>query len=261
MRFRIDLHATRKPWLLPLDYQYALASAVYKIIARGDVEYSRFLHDEGFSPGGLRRFKLFTFSALHLPRYTPHPTLGAFELLSPTLSFSVSFMADKAAEAFVKGMFQDQRFSLGNNRFQLDLEVVSVEAMAPPFFQPVMHYRTASPMVVEAHEPGKKYETYLPPDDPRFEGLLLQNLISKCAALNLLHPSEKFAEQSMAFQLRGAYRSKKHTLKPGQESETHVRGFLFDFTLTAPEYMQEMGYYAGFGMNNAMGFGCVSVLN
>lgn len=258
MRFKIHLTSKNKKAFLPIDYQYALASAVYKMIATGDEAYSRFLHDEGFSPGGLKRFKLFTFSPLSLPRYTPWKEKGLFELHGKELSFVVSFMADKAAEAFVKGMFADQHFSIGDRFQQVDMEVTMVEAVPTPLFKQTMVYRCLSPLVVELKEPGKKYETYLPPDDPRFEALLLQNLVSKCAAMNVLYNDGHADEDVMKFRPVSDYRSKLIAIKPYTDQQTKVRGFVFDFELTAPEYMQEMGYYAGFGMNNGMGFGCCS---
>src|SRR5690606_13037472 len=101
MRFNINLQVTSKKHFLPLDYQYAMASAVYKLIAKGDEAYSKFLHDKGFSTGGLKRFKLFTFSPLVLPKYTPWKDKSLFELHGDKLSFTVSFKTEKAAEAFI----------------------------------------------------------------------------------------------------------------------------------------------------------------
>lgn len=255
MRFNIRTHIVSSRAFLPIDYQYALASAVYRLIARGDEAYSRFLHDEGYSPGGLKRFKLFCFGPLALPRYTLWKDKGIFELHERELSFTVSFMADTAAEAFIKGMFTDQRLSIGDRFTQLDMEVTSVEAVSPPVFRPVMRYRCVSPLVITLSEPGKKHETYLPPDDGNYEERFIQNLVAKCAALDtLINDHER---EVLGFRLLGNYRSKLVTIKPWTEAATKVRGFMYDFELTAPEYMHEMGYYAGFGMNNGMGFGAV----
>lgn len=259
MRFKINLNCIGKAKFLPVDYQYSMASAIYKLIAKGDEVYSRFLHDVGHSPGGLRRFKLFTFSPLALPNYTLWKEKAVFELHQNQLSFIVSFMADKTAETFVKGMFTDQHFSIGDRFHQLDMEVIMVEAVSPPLFKETMIYRCVSPVVVELKEPNKRYETYVAPDDPRFEELLIQNLVSKCAALDVLYNNGYSEEDLLRFRLKSDYKSKLITIKPFTAQQTKVRGFLFDFELTAPEYMQEMGYYGGFGMNNGMGFGCPAI--
>jgi CRISPR-associated endoribonuclease Cas6 len=164
-------------------------------------------------------------------------------------------MADRAAEAFIKGMFADQQLDIGDRFNTLHIQVTSIEAMQSPFFTSTMHYRCVSPLTIEMKQEGNKYETYLPPDDPRFGELLIQNLIAKCAALNLLNADANTDKDILKFELESDHRSKLITIKPYTQEQTNVRGFMFDFSLTAPEYMQEMGYYAGFGMNNGMGFG------
>src|SRR5690606_11347881 len=103
MRFRIHLSASKKMLFLPIDYQYSLASAIYKMVSQGDEKYARFLHDGGFPTGRLKRFKLFSFGALVLPRYTIWKEKGLIELHGNQLSFPISFVADKAAEAFIRG--------------------------------------------------------------------------------------------------------------------------------------------------------------
>ncbi|PIY05025.1 MAG: hypothetical protein COZ21_04960, partial [Bacteroidetes bacterium CG_4_10_14_3_um_filter_31_20] len=42
--------------------------------------------------------------------------------------------------------------------------------------------------------------------------------------------------------------------------ETFLKGFLFDFKITAPHELIKIGYYAGFGKANSLGFGCAEVI-
>jgi CRISPR-associated endoribonuclease Cas6 len=259
MRFRIHIH-TRSRYL-PVDYQYALSAAVYKQISRGDEVYSNFLHNQGFSAGDHRRFKLFTFSALHLPKYKLWKEKGVFELYEGNLSFVVSFMADQAAEAFIKGMFQDQEFSIGDRFASIEAEVTHVEAMPRPLFLNEMHYRCLNPMTVSVKEQGQRYETYLYPDDPRFGEQMIRNLLSKSIAHRLLTADANTTDaEALNFQLLGDYQQKRIRIKPYTREEVSVKGFLFKFSLTAPDYLQELAYYSGFGDNNAMGFGCGEVV-
>jgi CRISPR-associated endoribonuclease Cas6 len=259
MRFKINLSAIGQKRFLPMDYQYAMASAIYKVIANGDAAYSKFLHNDGFSSGGLKKFKLFAFSPLTLPHYKVWKDKGLFELQDDHVSFEISFMADKAAETFIKGMFTNQHLDIGDRFHCLRTQVTSIEAMQAPFFTSTMRYRCVSPLTIKLKEEGWKHEQYLYPDDPRFGDLLIQNLISKCVALDILHATGQ-EHDALRFELQSDFRSKLHTIKPYTSEETKVRGFLFDFAFTAPEYMHEMGYYAGFGMNNGMGFGATIVL-
>lgn len=262
MRFKIYLHIKNRLALLPMDYQYLMSSAVYKLIQRGDEAYSKFLHDEGYTPGGLKRFKLFTFSSLQLPKYTMVREKGVFELHGREASFIISFMVDAAAEAFVKGMFVNEAISIGDKYNQVDMEVLRVEGMPQPLFREVMEYKCISPVTVGKKEKDRKHETYLFPDHPEFGDFIVNNLIAKSLAYRLAesdayaHPFEDFR-----FQLLGEYKTKKITIKPFTKEAIDVRGSLFRFRLTAPVVLQEIGYYAGFGENNAMGFGMVEVTN
>jgi CRISPR-associated endoribonuclease Cas6 len=47
------------------------------------------------------------------------------------------------------------------------------------------------------------------------------------------------------------------TLKPYTPQQSKVRGFLFSFSLTAPEEIHRLIMGAGFGEKNAQGFGWV----
>jgi len=255
MRFEIHLKVQNRTALLPVDYQYLMSSAVYKLIKAGDEAYSKFLHDEGFSMG-LKRFKLFTFSPLRLPKYKLWKEKGVFELFEKEVSFIVSFMADKAAEAFVKGMFKDQRISIGDRFNQLDMEVTMIEAMPQPLFLDTMEYQSLSPMVLKKKEAGKKHGTYLAPDHHEFGEFLINNLISKAMAYQIA--SQEYAERPFdhyRFELLGEYKSKLVRIRPYTSEETQVKGNLFRFRLTVPSLLQEIGYYAGFGVDNGMGFG------
>ena len=52
---------------LPINYNYFLASAIYRFLRESDPEYADFLHQEGYELEN-RRFKLFTFSQLMAKR-------------------------------------------------------------------------------------------------------------------------------------------------------------------------------------------------
>jgi CRISPR-associated endoribonuclease Cas6 len=57
----------------------------------------------------------------------------------------------------------------------------------------------------------------------------------------------------------GKSRSKLITIKPHKEA-IKVRGYLFDFRLTAPLDILEVGYHGGFGAKNSQGFGCCTLI-
>lgn len=65
MRFQLILTAKDGGGKLPINYQYPLSAAIYRILSKGDREYARFLHEEGYGKG----YKFFTFSDLRLKNY------------------------------------------------------------------------------------------------------------------------------------------------------------------------------------------------
>ena len=49
MRVRLTLLATESQTLLPFNYNYAVASLIYKTIGQASSEYAQRLHDEGYT--------------------------------------------------------------------------------------------------------------------------------------------------------------------------------------------------------------------
>ncbi len=64
MRLELDLvNEDSKQNVLPINYQYELSAAIYKIIHQGNPKFAKWLHDGGYS-NGQKLFKLFSFSHL-----------------------------------------------------------------------------------------------------------------------------------------------------------------------------------------------------
>ena len=70
MRFKLTLQIDKKAFgnRLPLNYQYASSALIYKILAKSGTEFSTWLHENGFK-AERKKFKLFTFSRIQIPRY------------------------------------------------------------------------------------------------------------------------------------------------------------------------------------------------
>lgn len=242
---------------LPVNYQYAVSSWIYKVISRADETYSAFLHEEGFGFDG-RRFKMFTFSQLDI---RPYRMLGnQIQLLGNEISLTIRFFVDSSMENFIKGLFLHQHCGLGSKHAQTDFQVTGVEIKPRQTFANTMRYECLSPIVVSAKRDDGS-TAYLDPDDPAFGPILIQNLIRKHSALALHQGSTdpEYAQPDYSFRVLSAPRKKGTTIKEGTEQETKVIAYLFRFELTTPIELHEVGYYAGFGEKNSMGFGCAIV--
>ena len=80
-------------------------------------------------------------------------------------------------------------------------------------------------------------------------------LKSKPQQGNLLN----FANNDLRFELINKPKSKLIKIKTDTPQQTHIKGFLFDFKLSAPVELMKLGYFAGFGEKNSLGFGCGEV--
>lgn len=259
-----------QPVCIPFNYAYALTGVLYRLLANADADYARFLHERGYRTNGAagprKTFRLFTFSDLRMHGYQVRPRESCFVLTSPVIDWTLSFYVDRAAEAFVTGLFQNQRLTVANRQHRTSLTVERVEMLPVALTDNAVTLRTLSPVVVAEKSERRSglptMDQYLHPSDALFGPLLLQNMIDKYRSVNpdadgptiadfsyrLLTPPEKA-------------RSRLVTIKEGTREETKVRGWYgFDFALTGSAEVLEVGLLAGVGRYNAEGFGCVRVV-
>lgn len=256
MQFKITLRCLDDRPVLPINYQYALSAWIYRVIQNADVEYAAFLHQRGYNTGR-KSFKLFCFSQLSIPRRT----IDGDRLLiqSREISFIIGFFIDRAAEEFIRGLFSEQHFSLGDRISRVQLVVQSVELRPLPLLagnQPVL-IRSLSPVVVARKRADNLPDEYLHPDDPDFGKLLFINLLDKYAAATGQAPPSWWDVERFRFRPVGVPpKSKLITIKSGTTAQTRVKGWLFDFEVDAPKELLETGLLAGWGRMNGEGFGC-----
>lgn len=239
---------------LPINYQYELSSWIYKVIERADPQYSDFLHNHGFEYGR-RHFKMFTFSQLDARPYKIED--NRMRLLGKEIALTLRFAVDASLSHFIQGLFLQQRFGLGDKNNVVDLEITSVENIAPPVFQSAMIYHCLSPICIARMRDDRTAE-YLSPEIPGYGKLLVQNLVRKSGAL-IGAESDPIIQElpDFRFRLLNKPRKKGVHIKAHTAGHTQVIGYLFHFELTAPVELHEIGYDAGFGEKNSMGFGCV----
>lgn len=261
MQFKITLQCLDDAPVLPVNYQYELSAWMYKVIENADAEFAAHLHQLGHQTPLRKSFKLFCFSQLDVPRRRIEGDRLHIECRE--VSLLVGFYIDRTATEFVRGLFQEQRFSLGDRASQVRFSVKTVEMCPPPLLSegvPV-RIRARSPLVVARKRDGDRPDEYLHPDDADFGKLVFINLLDKYRAATG-HDIPKFWDAAQfGFQCVGQEpKSKLITIKSGKAAETRVKGWMFDFELNAPRELVELGLLAGFGKENAQGFGCGEVV-
>lgn len=251
MRFRLTFELTDGR-LLPMNYQYLISSWIYQRLGLADKTYANFLHEEGYQAEG-KAFKLFTFSELKLPKISVRD--DRFMLRGKELSLIVCLKIDQAATNLIQGVFTETEWKLGDKKSQVGLRTIKVETLPEPKPNQLSVLHTASPLVISIKEEGKRHAQYLKPDDPRFARQFIQNLLRKYQSYN---GSSSYGTEDVSFAFIKYHKpaSRLITIKAFTDEETKVRGYRFDFALTAPADLIAFGLEAGFGEYNANGFGC-----
>lgn len=267
---------------------YYLSSAIYRWIEASSSEYSRFLHEEGFSLVGTeRRFKHFCFSQLMV--HNRRIADGRLQILSPTVDWYISMPVEASLQHLVVGMFEKREFYIEReeNRFVVE----QVETLPEPKWERRMTFRMLSPLTVSTmHERnGRLLPEYLLANDSRLNDLLRQNILNKHRSLymaeGVLRPSSSADEgrlQPSVPEMKDAFDSefrctldeqfianrggpekisKLITIKQGREDETKVRGFMCPITIEGNPELIKLAYESGLGEKNSMGFGMLEVMS
>ena len=253
MRFKITLNIDNTTFRnrLPLNYQYEMSAALYKILYSANEEYAAWLHNNGYLADKLT-FKLFTFSRLQIQNYRIKPPFIVIQ--SDTVEWLISFLPEQSTQEFIQGLFKEQSFDLGNRQANVRFQVKSVETVPPPEFEETMIFETLSPAcIVFKRDDGG--EDYIAPDNPQASEQVKINLLNKYKAFM----GEDFPETDFPFALKAltAPKSSLIAIKSGTPQETKIRGFMCKFQLTAPVELIKIAYECGVGGKNSQGFGMV----
>ena len=258
MRLKLTLNHPPNQ-VLPINYQYLISSWIYRTLGNANAAYAIQLHNHGYDFGG-KKYKLFTFSPLRPKWFDVDKRNATFTLAKSPTVLDLSFHVNEAVQHFVMGLFKDQQFELSSGKFLARFEVAGIEMLPPPVFESTMRFRLQTPLCVSTKMEGREQATYLSPEVKGYAGLLLNNLLRK---QNALIPAGHIEWEGLPsidfpydFRILSRPKSKLISIKGSQ-----IRGYLFDFELTAPKGLMEVGYFGGMGeKNSGLGFGMVKIL-
>lgn len=244
------------PTVIPLNYQYYIGSWVYKVLEQGDADFARFLHETGYKLENGRRFKLFTFSMLSIPKFIILKESSHLRIESTTFGLNIHFLLSEALQPFIVGLFQNQELTIRSETFK----VQQVECQPLEIKNASLRVRALSPIVISKKKDDGR-EEYLSPTHPEYESLFFYNLMGKYLSTGQNVPADwSIAIPALKVLHPDRVRSKLVTMKAGHASETKVKGYLFEFEMQAPAKLMETGLLAGFGKENSWGFGCGEVM-
>lgn len=241
MRCSITIHnVSGKP--VGYNYQYGLASMLYKKMAVSNDELALKTHDD-------IGYKYYTFSNLIFQDRTKCEsglkyTNAKFILSSPNNEF---------IRSFTDGLLTEPDFFLGGlSKDKVIHTITEINMMPAVRFSNEAVFRTISPVYVKTSRQigGGLHEYDLSPKDPKFFENIHKNICERYSEYYGEKPESDFFE---IFNIENI--KQKRILI----ADSFRRCSLFSFSVQAtPEILQFM-YEAGIGEKNAMGFGCLDL--
>lgn len=260
MRFKLSLELTGDENIIPVNHQYEFANSILKSIQYTDTSFVEWLQKNGYMNAN-REFQHFTFSQ---PVFAETAQDGdRLSLKSKEASLCISFLTNEQLATFVNGVFMNQELRVGDKQNKVSFVVKNVEALPEPSFESGMRFQTTSPLVL-SKDNGKKIQ-YFSPEDKEFEIMFFKNLMAKYASLVKFFPQwageTNFPNLSdMKLEVLSPVKGKVVKTRTETPQPVSVKGFLFEFKLTAPSRLINIGYQTGFGEQNHLGFGCTAVM-
>ena len=269
MRFKIQFQLNGSRQRLPLNYQYPLSAWIYKVLAKADVEFTNMLHNEGYQLSNGKTFKLFTFSKLNFAKHTWKiiPKTDRMDVWAKNAWLTVSFQLPEQSERFIMGLFKEQKAIIGDKHSRVEMEVASIEALKDVEIGGCedvkigkcvgvkMIAKTA--IVLGINVKGEENKQYVLPIHADYSKVFLQNLTDKYIAAG----KTPIVVSDMEFKIIKLYpKTSMQTIKAYTPAQTKVKGYYYEFELTAPKDVIEVGLNAGFGSMNALGFGFCEVV-
>lgn len=265
MRLRLLLHSTDK--ILPINYNYYLSAAVYKLLKFGSKEFAEFLHDKGFILNG-RPYKLFCF-ALRFKRMKING--NSIHLLKPEAELYISSaLVEEFIRNFVIGSFNNQLLEIAGGTVKCTFAINQIESLPEPNFNSTDKFNLLSPIVLSTlkdRDNGGVHQYYFRYNDDinEINRVFNQNLKNK---YKLIYNHEYVGENLM-LEWDKDYIHKREKINKRMTKKISIEkipGKPVDiianeipFTLNGNSALIKVGYDCGFGEKNSMGFGMAEI--
>ncbi|MBL0025296.1 MAG: hypothetical protein IPO98_09960 [Saprospiraceae bacterium] len=240
---------------LPYDYQYAIQEWIYRTLASADTELAMRLHDIGYPYDG-KSFKLFSFGQWTGFPYVRKKDEGMW--LNTTHSeLKISFVLPEQLSTFVSGLFKDQRHTFFfKGGASIPVLTSQIEILPEPTFDDgTATYKIVTGARISVGAEGHEHPQYKGPEHKDYDYLFIQNLVNKHRS-SLYHKGEETKEYVIGMQIFDPVKTQLvNVLKNGHF--VNMRGYKFEFELTAPAEIHRTLYYAGAGEECSMGMGWV----
>ena len=263
MRLKVKLKCNSN-FELPINYNYALSAAIYKLLRFGSENFAEFLHNLGYKNAG-KTYKLFSFALRFNKFKIQNQTI---HLIEPTASLIItSPLVEDFMQSFIMGTFEQQQIEIISGDFKTVFYVEQIESLPPISFQNKMKFRMLSPMILSTKQQynGKLKQYYFRYYDSidEINRVLNINLISKYEIIKnkkytgagvKIKWDEKYIKQMETKKKR---LTEKVTIRKGELINIDIIGNQLPFEIEGDTELIKIGYDCGFGEKNSLGFGLV----
>jgi CRISPR-associated endoribonuclease Cas6 len=265
MRLEVILKPYNYKFSIPVNYNFPLSAAIYKIYDSFAPNFADWLHNTGFKKDDGKNFKLFTFSRLF---FSKKEVIGDELSAEGYVKFIFSSpLDDSLINNFINGLLASKSIFIGNEHIGEKFRIEKVSILSEPKFMNKMKYKMLSPTVssIQGIFNDKKQTIFLNPYDNEIKQVLINNLLSKYYIF-YQRPDEitmdiEFDKEYI--DRKGGIKSisKLITIKESKIDEMKIKCFLAPVSITATPAMQRIVYYCGIGERNSLGFGCLETIN
>lgn len=254
MTIELNLEPETYNYQIPLNYQYPLSAAIYKLIATSSQEFANWLHEIGYKSGKGKPYKMFTFSKLNTNQINKDYLAKNILKSDGNLRFYfASPVNDKIILNFIQGAMQNGKIKIGAVDLpQTEFTIKSINMLPIITYENTHIYRTISPICVSNFNKGKV--EYIFPNNEQIEAKLVNNLKEKYKILY-----EKDFNQNLQVEIidKSQFKQKNIIIKENTESQGRIKAFETHIRINTTAEMHKIAQECGIGERNSMGFGMI----
>lgn len=239
-----------------------VGNMILRKISDIDPKLGKWLHDKGAEYGNKHKAKLFI---ARLRAIQSSFKKGYIQVEGDELLLDVRFFQPELEKAFNKAVLLDESFVLADEFGVKELSIVGEKRMKAPQFETTMQYTLRTPSSLSEKKKEDKKGVVLKPNSPFYVEKLQNHFLRRTDILYHFGVADEGLEEGiedLRFKVLGN-RMKEKTIYFTPSSSTKavgMKGYEFNFELTAPTIIHRMIYYGGFLENTARGFGYLDVL-
>lgn len=259
MRIQFSL-AYQRGTIIPINYQSEISNWVFHVLTKAGAELLSYAKDMGFDLTA-KSYKLFTFSPLAIYPYEMDQVRQEFKLLGNQVKLNLSFYRMNGYEQQVINLFRQNPLQLGTlDGAPAYFEVKHWQVLPRPHFRETLQFKSISPLsITNLVDDVPNIPQFPLPDSEYYDISFFTHLIRRFKSAHQYKSlnNNKLLDPSFAMHYRVLSQPKSRLihLKPNADDLHQLRGFVFDFEVSAPQPVLEFAFLAGWGEYPHLGFG------